>query len=81
MSDTRTTVKTALLAGAALAAFGLAAVPADPARASDCLLDTNNDGNADSNVDTDLGADSAGSTTRVACGLNAVASEATACEP
>ena len=27
------------------------------ARADDCLLDTNNDGNADSNVDTDLAAE------------------------
>jgi autotransporter adhesin len=44
-----------------------------PAIADDCLLDTNNDGNADSNVDTDNGADSANVDARVACGTNASA--------
>jgi hypothetical protein len=63
-------VATLALAGVALAAF----LPADPARADDCLLDTNNDGNADSNVDTDLGADSGGIDSRLACGSNATAS-------
>jgi autotransporter adhesin len=43
------------------------------ARADDCLLDTNNDGNADADVDTDLGADSAGVDTRLACGFQASA--------
>ncbi len=41
--------------------------------ADDCLLDTNNDGDADSNVDTDGGADSGGNSFRLACGVGASA--------
>ena len=63
-------LRAALFAGAATAA-GLTLLPAQEARADDCLLDTNNDGNADSNVDTDLGADSEWEITNVACGQNA----------
>jgi len=44
-----------ILAGAAGLSMAMVMLPAD-----DCLLDTNDDGNADSNVDTDLGADSSG---------------------
>lgn len=63
---TNTALAAMLLAGAALAAW-----PMQDARADDCLLDTNNDGDADANVDTDLGADSAGADARVACGSGA----------
>ncbi len=56
----------ALIAGA-----GIAMAPS--AQAWDCLLDTNNDGNADSNVDTDGGADSSGNPSRLACGPGASA--------
>ena len=63
------TIATLALAGIALAAF----LPAGSARADDCLLDTNNDGNADSNVDTDLAADSGGDDARLACGSGASA--------
>jgi hypothetical protein len=44
-----------------------------PAQADDCLLDTNNDGNADDNVDTDLNANSSGTDALLACGSNASA--------
>ena len=44
------------------------------AQAYDCLLDTNDDGDADTNVDTDSGADSSGLSNRVACGNDATAS-------
>ena len=37
-------LKSALLSGAALAALGLAALPAGETRAEDCLLDANDDG-------------------------------------
>lgn len=49
------------------------------ARADECLLDTNNDGDADTNVDTDGGATSAGADA-LACGVaaNAAASLSTA---
>ncbi len=56
----------ALIAGA-----NLAITP--PAFADDCLLDTNNDGDADSNVDTDGGADSGGFEFNLACGHDAIA--------
>ncbi len=52
---------------------GLSQVLITPAHAEDCLLDTNDDGNADSNIDTDGGAVSAGDTLRLACGTNASA--------
>ena len=56
-----------LVAASVLAlVFGIAAP--QPALAFDCLLDTNNDGNADTNVDTDSFADSNGSFARLACG-------------
>ena len=62
---------------ALIAGTGIAMAPS--AQAWDCLLDTNNDGDADSNVDTDSGADSGGINTRLACGDDATAgSEATA---
>ncbi|NNC46810.1 MAG: hypothetical protein HKO13_00035 [Sphingomonas sp.] len=44
-----------------------------PARADDCLLDTNDDGNADSNVDTDKGANSNGEDDSLACGAGSKA--------
>ncbi len=56
---------------ALIAGFSPAGVQS--AYAYDCLLDTNNDGNADSNVDTDGGADSGGSDLRLACGVGASA--------
>ena len=49
-----------ILAGAAGLSMAMVMLPAEEVRADDCLLDTNDDGNADSNVDTDLGADSSG---------------------
>ena len=45
------------------------------ARADDCLLDTNNDGDADL-TDTDRGANSGGAANRLACGMGALASGA-----
>src|SRR6185369_14758441 len=51
-------------------------VAPQPAHADDCLLDTNNDGDADATIDTDGGADSAGVDARLACGVNATASGA-----
>lgn len=55
-------------AGLALFAGDLLISP-QIAHADDCILDTNDDGNADSNTDTDGGADSAGSDSRLACGV------------
>ena len=46
---------------------------APSAYADDCLLDTNNDGDADSNIDTDGGADSSGNIFSLACGVGATA--------
>ena len=64
-----------LITGAAMLALiaGLSLTMAPQAYAFDCLLDTNNDGDADSNSDTDAGADSSGSTSRLACGQGASA--------
>ncbi len=61
----------ALMAGAGMA---------PTAYAYDCLLDTNNDGDADSNVDTDGGANSGGFSNPLACGsfASATGSEAIA---
>ncbi len=57
--------------GALALIAGLSLAMAPQAQAWDCLLDTNNDGDADSNVDTDAGASSGGFLTRLACGENA----------
>ncbi len=64
-----------LLTGASLLALATTFSPLmiQPAYADDCLLDTNNDGNADTNVDTDLGANSSGINARLACGSGASA--------
>ena len=62
-----------LLLGTGVCLALATALPAQTAYAYDCLLDTNNDGNADSNVDTDGGADSSGIITRLACGNDASA--------
>ena len=56
---------------ALVAGIGLGATP--PAYAGDCLLDTNNDGDADSNVDTVAGANSNSIAFRLACGESATA--------
>ncbi len=63
------------ITGAAMLALmaGMSISMAPTAFAEDCLLDTNNDGNADSNIDTDGGAVSAGDTLRLACGTGASA--------
>jgi hypothetical protein len=60
-------------AGALALIAGLNLGLAPQAFAYDCLLDTNNDGNADSNIDTVGGANSSGFITRLACGSNASA--------
>ena len=60
-------------AGALALIAGLSLTIAPQAYAYDCLLDTNNDGDADSNVDTDGSADSSGNAFRLACGQNATA--------
>ena len=58
-----------LIATLALAGVALGAVmAASPARADDCLLDTNNDGSATAGVDTDLYADSGNADFSLACG-------------
>ncbi len=62
----------AVLAILAVLNLGIAFAP--PAYADDCLLDTNNDGNADTDVDTDGGAFSSGNAARLACGPSASAS-------
>ena len=64
-----------LIAGAATLALmaGAGIYMAPSAFASDCLLDTNKNGNADSNIDTTGGANSFGSGSRVACGRLATA--------
>ena len=63
------------ITGAAMLALiaGASPVGVQSAYADDCLLDTNNDGNADNNSDTDLGADSGGVNDRLACGFDATA--------
>ena len=62
---------TVLNSGGVALAFGLSLALATPAKADDCLLDTNNDGNADTNVDADSNADSGGDFWSLACGGNA----------
>ena len=47
---------------------GLSPALVPPAYGYDCLLDTNNDGDADSNIDTNGGADSNGHDSSLACG-------------
>ncbi len=59
---------------ALVAGIGLGATP--PAYAGDCLLDTNNDGDADSNIDTVAGANSNSIAFRLACGEDATATGA-----
>jgi trimeric autotransporter adhesin len=67
-------IKTLLTSASALTlALSASAFIATPAHADDCLLDTNNDGNADNNVDTDGGANSNGANDRLACGFGAAA--------
>ncbi len=63
------------ITGAAMLALiaGASPVGVQSAYADDCLLDTNNDGNADTDVDTDGGADSGGIDFRLACGFGASA--------
>jgi len=56
-----------------LFALSLSSVVSTPAYADDCLLGTNDDGDADSNIDTDGNADSDGNPARLACGQNAEA--------
>ncbi len=68
---TKTATKLITSAGALALIAGLSLSLAPQANAFDCLLDTNNDGDADSNVDTDGGANSAGSSFRLACGVAA----------
>jgi len=69
----KATTKLITSAGALALIAGLNISTAPQAYADDCLLDTNNDGNADSNVDTDGGADSGGVNNRLACGQGASA--------
>ncbi len=69
-----TAAKLITSAGALALMAGLSLAMAPQAQAWDCLLDTNNDGNADSNVDTDANAVSSGFSTRLACGTDASAS-------
>ena len=68
------TIRTAMLAGVAGVAFATISLQPETVQADDCLLDTNNDGNADTNVDTDNNADSSNVDARLACGTNALAS-------
>ena len=69
----KVTVK--FITGAGLLALiaGMSLSISPQAFAYDCLLDTNNDGNADSNIDTDGGADSGGVNLKLACGALASA--------
>ena len=53
---------------ALLAAVGIAALMATPARADDCLLDRNNNGIADAATDNDNSADSGDADSALACG-------------
>ena len=69
----RATTKLITSAGALALIAGASLSMAPQAHAYDCLLDTNDDGDADSNVDTDAGADSGASTSRLACGQGASA--------
>ncbi|MEQ8922529.1 MAG: hypothetical protein RIE60_17160, partial [Roseovarius sp.] len=60
---------------AAVVALGLGVVPGGPARAAECLLDTNGNNLADTGLDTTEGANDNGVATATACGPNAAASE------
>ncbi len=69
-----------LLAATCLASASML-FPVEEARAWDCLLDTDNDGNADDNLthrDTDGGANSGGQSNRLACGAGASAANSAA---
>jgi hypothetical protein len=72
---TKPTTKLIASAGALVLIAGMNISMAPVAYAYDCLLDTNNDGDADSNVDTDASADSGASTSRLACGQGASATD------
>lgn len=79
MTNSNNTIRSILLAGAAGVAGTSMLVVGGPARADECLLDTINDGFAtatgDINTsDTDLGANSGGNDSQLACGVSAVAS-------
>ncbi len=69
----KTIVKLITGAGALVLMAGLSLIMVSQAFATDCLLDTNNDGNADNNVDTDGAAYSDGNDSRLACGFGASA--------
>ena len=71
----RSNRRIAFIAAIALASTaGSALLLPNQARADDCLLDTNNDGDADATTDTDGGANSSGEDSRLACGVSATAS-------
>jgi len=73
MSQSRKLSHGALLGAAAFGALALAStLGSQPARADECLLDTNNNGVADP-ADSDGGAQSAGDDARLACGFGASA--------
>ena len=76
----RVTAKFITSAGALALIAGVGLGTPMPAFADDCLLDTNNDGNADSNIDTDGLANSSGNDFRLACGhlASAAGGESTA---
>ncbi|MEL6485531.1 MAG: hypothetical protein AAFQ13_00105, partial [Pseudomonadota bacterium] len=69
-------MKNALMLSTALTLGVLAsfAMPVEQARADDCLLDRDNDGNVDAgSTDNDGGADSNNNDTSIACGVGASA--------
>ena len=68
MINSSRTIRAFLLAGSAGIATAAMLLPAAPARADDCLLDTSNDGTATAGVDSDLAANSGGDDSRLACG-------------
>ncbi len=67
------TAKLIASAGALALIAGLSISITPQAYAMDCLLDTNNDGNADTDIDTDGLANSNGFNNRLACGAEASA--------
>ena len=74
MIRTRLRSRSSLVIAMALATLaGSTLVSPTPAHADDCLLDTNNDGDADATTDTDGGANSGGIDGQLACGVNAFA--------
>ena len=76
MNIRKSTIRTAMLTGAAGLVFAAVSMQPETVQADDCLLDTNNDGNADTNVDTDNNANSDNVDARLACGTNANATGA-----